>query len=190
MSLTKIGIIGQQCAGKTTAANFICELFDPLSTEWFKFADPIYDTLKAHRQEKNRQFMQQFSDLAKYFFGDDIYVKCFKANVQEREKEIEPLIVGKFPGKRLFICDDIRYKSEFAACKELGFKIISIDAPVAVRKKRAEKQGLDFIENHNSEIEIPEIIYKADYVIVDSGKWLSKPRLKSYLKSALKQFNL
>lgn len=191
MKLTKIGIIGQQCAGKTTAANFICEQFD--ETEVIKFADPIYATLKAHQQEKNRAFMQEFSDVAKKYFGKNIYVECFKENVKEIElilakKDSILMIDNPRPKirKNLIICDDIRYASEFAVAKELGFDVISIDASTDIRKKRAEKLGLDFIENHSSETEIFEIIYKADYVIIDQG--ISKRKLKKYLKKVLKQF--
>lgn len=185
MKVVKIGIVGQQCSGKTTAANFLSEHFD--ETRFIKFADPIYGTLKALRQEKNRAFMQEFGDFAKKHFGEHIFVVNFNVAVQEYEEYLNNL--RENVREYLIVCDDIRRKYEFDAAKELGFKIISIDANTKTRKKRAEKLGLDFIEDHNSETEIPEILYKADYVIVDSG-WLSKRKLKKYMKNALDQLTL
>ena len=187
MKLTKIGIIGQQCAGKTTAANIICEHFSS-EIKFVKFADPIYATLSAHKQNKNRKFMQEFSDVAKKYFGKDIYVECFKASIKEQECVTVDFHTGMETQERLIICDDIRYKYEFDACKELGFKVIALDTVTKIRKKRAEKVGLEFIENHSSETEIPDFIYKADFVIIDQG--ISKRKLKKYVKNALKQFSL
>jgi hypothetical protein len=66
------------------------------------------------------------------------------------------------------ICDDLRYPDELDACRSLGFKVIFVYANRAVRKVRASAQGLDFIENHNSEILIPRMLDLADYKIDNS----------------------
>lgn len=180
--MLKIGIIGQQCAGKTTAANFMSELFDDYC--FVKFADPIYATLHALNQKKNRAFMQEFGDFAKKHFGEMIFVECFKRTILTLEEERKHDINYKYA----IITDDIRRIYEFDMCKELGFKIFSIDAPVDLRKKRAENLGLEFLENHNSETEIPKIIYKSNFMVIDKG--LTKEQLKDQCIKAVKQFNL
>ena len=159
----KIAVIGQQCSGKTTAAKFFAQKFD--IKKFVKIADPIYDTLKALRQEKHRAFMQQFADLAKEHFGEEILVEIFKQNVLEIENSYRNMFADT-----LIVCDDIRFPYELKTVQdELGFIMIAIDAPAEVRKVRAEKLGLQFIENHNSELLVPQLIPQADYIIKDNG---------------------
>ena len=170
--MEKIAIIGQQCSGKTSAANFIASEFK--SPYVLKFAQPIYNTIGALKQPKHRAFMQQFSDLAKKHFGPLIFTDIFLATAKELENEMFDVV----------LCDDMRFQQELDAARQTDFKIISIDAPASVRKKRAESLGLDFIENHNSETEVPSLIGQADYVIVDHG--ISMSELKCQCQKALK----
>jgi len=156
--MKKIAVIGQQCSGKSSAANFIKAQFEyPVL---LKFAQPIYDTIGALNRPKHRAFMQQFGDLAKLHFGDLIFTNIFK----ERVKEIENGDVTD-----LIICDDMRFGHEIEACREAGFKIMSINATRAVRQQRSEAQGFAFIENHASEVEVPSLIQQADYIVYDDG---------------------
>lgn len=163
----KIAVIGQQCSGKTSAAKFLMKHFDHYAV--VKIADPIYDTLKALRQEKHRAFMQQFADLAKRHFGEEILVEIFKQNVLDLEKRFDldgEHVMGK---DVLIVCDDIRFPYELKTVKELGFKLIAINATAEVRKERSDRLGLDFIENHNSETLVPQLFPSADHVIYDDG---------------------
>lgn len=153
----KIGIIGQQCSGKTTVANMICHMFR--RPRIIKFADPIYDTLKALRQEKHRGFMQAFGEMAKVHFGEHIFVDIFNKKLEGFE----------FSGADLLICDDIRRTYEAQAAKEAGFKIIYIKCNRETRLGRAQSQGLEFIENHISETEVPDLEIYADYVLFNEG---------------------
>jgi len=54
--------------------------------------------------------------------------------------------------------------------RRLGFKVISIDTSTAIRFDRAERQGLDFIEDHDSETEIKDLIWHADSILLDRGE--------------------
>jgi hypothetical protein len=155
--MKKFAIIGQQCSGKTSAAGFIASEFE--SPYILKFAQPIYDVIAALKQPKHRAFMQQFSDLAKSHFGPLIFTDIFCATANELDREMFDVV----------LCDDMRFQQEVDAARELGFKIISIDAAADIRRNRAMSLGLDFIENHNSETEVPSLIWQADYVIVDHG---------------------
>ena len=85
----------------------------------------------------------------------------------EIEKSIEKEAVEllKFEDQTLIVNDDVRFGYELKYMKRLGFKLCSIICPVEVRAERARVQGLDFIENHQSETEIPQLLYKADFVL-------------------------
>ena len=150
--ITKIAVIGQQCSGKTSAAKLFTKYFD--GAHFIKIADPIYDTLDALRQKKHRAFMQQFADLAKEHFGEQVLVEVFKQNVKDIEKQNQIADIDCPTGERnvLIVCDDIRFPYELGTVRELGFHLIAVKADTEVRKQRAERLGLDFIENHNSEL--------------------------------------
>ena len=105
--------------------------------------------------------MQEFGDLAKKHFGENVFTEIFKKNVIEKERLCETCSLTN----SVIICDDIRRLYELDVVKE----VVSIKAPAEIRKARAEKLGLDFIENHNSETEVPDLIDKADYKIIDNG---------------------
>jgi len=169
--MKKFAIIGQQCSGKTSAANFIAGEFE--YPYILKFAQPIYNTIGVLKQPKHRAFMQQFSDLAKKHFGPLIFTDIFLATAKELEKEMFDVV----------LCDDMRFQQELDAVRQIGFKVISIDAPSHIRKRRAESLGLEFIENHNSETEVPKLIGQADFVIMDHG--ISMGELKCHCQRAL-----
>ena len=139
--ITKIAFIGQQCSGKTSAAKICMKYFD--STRILKIADPIYDTLNALHQDKHRAFMQQFADLAKVHFGEQVLVEVFKENVAQAEKEAEK--EWKNYSNALIACDDIRFPYELETVKEkLGFHLIGINAIREIRKERAEAQDFNY----------------------------------------------
>jgi dephospho-CoA kinase len=157
----KIAIIGEQCSGKTTAAKFIAEMFP---THYIhKFADPIYCSLSCLGKEKKRGYMHDFSDVAKKHFGKHIFAESFERSVTNRDRFCRNKDMA-------IICDDVRYLYELELVRKLGFKVMSIDTSTSIRKERADKLGLDFIENHNSEVEIQDLIWHADSVLLDRGE--------------------
>ena len=161
--MKKIGIIGQQCSGKSTVAKLIQELNEDSTVYVLKFAEPIYQSWSAlHQDFKNRGFMQEFSDVAKKYCGQDVFVKCFEENVSLFENEMFA------ESNCILICDDIRYIHECDTAKKMGFKVLGVESDRSIRKERAEKEGLDFIENHSSETEVPYLLSEADYVLINN----------------------
>ena len=156
--MNRFAIIGQQCSGKSTVADLLFEMWH-YGKIVIKFADPIYDTLRALRQKKHRAFMQEFGEMAKRHFGEMVFVDIFKAKMR--------LADSKFPDM-LVVCDDVRRDYEAEAVLECGFKIIYVHADRLVRLSRAKKQGLDFIENHISETQVPTLRQYAHYEIVNN----------------------
>jgi len=142
----KIGIIGKQCAGKSSVAKIIQEIYGGCI---IKFADPIYTVLKILDKPKHRLFMQEFSDLAKKHFGENIFVELMEQKIQQAKCD------------NLY-CDDIRYLNEIEMLRKYGFKFIFVGADAEIRKQRALQQGLEFNEDHNSErldFSIPDVYY-------------------------------
>lgn len=160
--MLKIAIIGEQCAGKTTVAEILKQLM-PLPGV-VKFADPIYQAMVAMGVQKNRGYMQESSDVAKKYFGDDVYVKSFIERVQT---------VEQFGIVKSMICDDVRYPAEVEACLEMGFKLVHVEADRAIRYCRAVEQGLTFIEGHSSENQIKSLKKHAHAVVDNSGNSMS-----------------
>jgi dephospho-CoA kinase len=158
----KVAIVGQQCAGKTITAEKIMQRF--YAPVMVKFADPIYNTLQILGQTKHRGFMTEFGDLAKKHFGDDIFVKIFDVRSQSLE-----VFGSKQGGVDLLICDDVRRYYEMELCQKLGYKILFVEADESIRRKRANGQGLTFVESHNSENEVPSLRQYADDIITNSS---------------------
>ena len=125
----KIGVIGEQCSGKSTAAKFLIDEYK--HSYLHKFADPIYEILRIFNKDKNRAFMQEMGDVAKKYWGRNIYAELFADAIKEREEEIICLdsLTDRKMKDTLIVCDDIRYPFELDTCRTLGFHIISIFCP-------------------------------------------------------------
>lgn len=162
--MKRLAIIGQQCAGKTTVATMAGDIIDIGPVAAMKFAAPIYKSLIALYQQKQRGFMQEFGDLAKKHFGEDVFVRAF----EREDNRISKLPADCRPA--LAVCDDVRRIYELDLAKRLGYSVVYVEAPREARKARAEAQGLDFIETHNSETEVPLMKPKADYVLENNFK--------------------
>lgn len=163
-----IAVIGSQCAGKTSAANYIGDRFYS-EPRHIKHAQPIYDVNEIMGVYKHRAFMQGFGDLAKKHFGEHVFLDIFRHEVKDLYAEDHYDVL---------INDDTRFPFEMDLLKELGFFTIYIDATREVRMQRAKNLGLEFIENHNSEIYVPEIGKKADLYIHDNGLTLTQLQMR------------
>ena len=163
-----IAVIGSQCAGKTSAAKYIGEKFYS-EPRFVKHAQPIYDVNDVVGVDKHRAFMQGFGDLAKKHFGDHVFLDIFRKLIKELDAD---------DYHDALINDDTRFPFEMDLLKELGFFTLYIDADRDVRRERAKNLGLEFIENHNSEIYVPEIGKKADFYISDNGMSLTQLQMR------------
>ena len=152
----KIAIIGPQCAGKTTVAQALAQY--ALRPVTVKFAQPIYDVLAALDRPKHRLFMQEFADVAKRHFGQDVFVNLMVPQVDQAIASRADLI----------LCDDLRYLAEADLVQETFF-LVYVEAAEAVRQSRATAQGLVFNAQHNSEAELEELKHRADFVVVNHG---------------------
>jgi dephospho-CoA kinase len=164
----KIMICGEACSGKTTCMNYITKIYKKINEKciiyFMKFAEPHYQTLEILNQQKNRLFMQEFSDLAKKHFGESIFVDAFDANVK-REFPFHYISNG------IIICDDLRYLIEYEYARKNEWYIIYIDADEKIRKERSDKLGLKWNPNHSSESELPLFKNKCDAIIENNDSF-------------------
>jgi dephospho-CoA kinase len=149
----KIAFIGQQCAGKTTAAL----VAQPDTDNHSKFAKPLYAVNNALSVPKNRAFMQQVADLVKECFGQEFFIDAFDE------------LLWWYNNDKLIVNDDCRLQLEFNYLKSYGWQTVYIDASEEIRRQRAKALGLEFIADHNSETEVPSLKSQCDLVIVNEG---------------------
>jgi len=158
--MKRIAVIGKQCSGKSTVAKSILSHYNG---EMIKFADPLYRMLYVLNQDKNRGFMQEGADVVKKYFGENIFVQLFRENVRGYMASPQP----RKP--EIIVCDDLRYKVELDAARDMGFGLVFVHAMPAKRRERAKKQGLDFIEEHSSECEVDSLRQYADVDIKNNS---------------------
>jgi adenylate kinase family enzyme len=154
----KFAVVGEQCSGKTTAAKFIGRHFS--FPHFVKFAQPLYEALDVFKMEKNRSFMQKLSSLVKAHTHEMIFNDIFISTVQD-------LIIDKKDD--VLICDDVRFPFELTLIRKLGFFTIGIHADEDIRAERAERLGLEFITDHESETYALDCVKASDHVIRDEG---------------------
>lgn len=158
-----IAILGGQLSGKTTLAKLIKKNLAILGTPSFilKIAEPLHSSADFFNNVngetiKKRKFLQEYGDLLRKHFGEDILIKSFfqKAHSMER--------MG------VLICDDIRTRKELEKFKNNEWFIISIHADAQIINKRAQLLNCPVITKHNTESEIIDLIPQGDLIIDNS----------------------
>lgn len=157
----KVAITGKQCAGKTTLKEFFLKNYGGID---IKFIDKLYQINQLLGVSKNRGFMQDLGESIRKYFGQDYFVNDFIKRANNTKDNL--------------FCDDVRKVLEFEATKKSGFTTIYIEADAEIRKQRAKKLGLDFIENHPAESEIILLKDKCDIVIENND---SLEKLKEFV---------
>lgn len=169
----KIAIVGEMHSGKTASVNFLVtqRILDGANPTIVKFADPLYKAqyLFSNGLVKQREFLQELSDLAKKHFGENILNELFIQRVRNCERA----------GLDVF-CDDLRTPSEFETAQKLGFTTIGIRAADEVRLARNPRTFTG--AGHVTERDVKQVICQCD-VIIDNNSTIEN--LQSVLKDLL-----
>lgn len=168
--MRNVAIFGQMASGKSAIANILTQ------QDYIRiaFADPlkniselaygkidksgiytVTDLAGNHQQVSGREILQRVGQSIKEH-DRDFWLRCFFRTAEQ------------FEGKPLIV-DDGRFHFEAAALREQGWLIVGLNTDESVRFERYERaygrmptyQEL----NHQSEIEIPDIIQSADLVL-------------------------
>lgn len=161
-----IGLVGPMASGKDVTKKYIEEKYGAKSV---KFSQIIRDVLNRLRISIDRKNMQDLTMILIDRFGSDLLAR----NVAEDVKEVNADIV---------ILDGVRRIDDILHAKDMGdFYLIGIDADPKIRyermKLRNENEGDEnksydeFMKEHEkgTEVEIPNLLEKADFVIDNNG---------------------
>lgn len=165
----KFAFCGEMGAGKTTAMEATFHIYrqrygeNKVFGSNLKFAQPMYEAKESlHLEYKPRIFLQKYGDLCRQEFGDDIFERVFEYRYNKILEERIPYIDAQYI---LFMCDDLRFESEYHLLKKLKFKLIRIDADLEIRKERISDTFLN--TTHRSETELNKIV--PDVVVINNS---------------------
>ncbi len=161
-----IGLCGLQGCGKGTAADLLQKEY---GAGYFRFSAIMGDVLTRLGIEKSREEFIKLSECLRATFGEDIFSYAI-----EKDAVLAP--------QPIVIIDGIRRPEDIVALEPLpNFKLISIEAPAALRfermKGRGEKVGEQNMtwegfladEEAPTEVTIPLVMQRATITIKNEG---------------------
>lgn len=169
MDELRLVIAGELRSGKSTLANYAEEHYHMAP---FAFGDELksafhYFYPHIPRDPKPRKGYQLFGQFMRYVYGEDYWLKqCFE-NIETSRKAAAGY---GFSHDFAPIITDARQPNEFEYCREQGYKIIKVVAPLEARKERALKEGDVFNEEdlqHETELYVKTLT--PDYLIINDG---------------------
>jgi dephospho-CoA kinase len=166
MSKLILGFTGPIASGKEAAKKYIESKYGAVS---FKFSNILRNILESIAVPNDRANIIALSTFLRQQYGEDILAKAIAKNVSESADDI-------------IVVDGIRRLADIKYLQEVpGFVLIAIDAKPEIRHARsvsrnenagdAEKNYEEFLADHQKETEltIPEVMSKADFVISNDG---------------------
>lgn len=162
-----LGIVGEQGAGKGTAAQYIQKKYQAYN---FRFSAALDDILARLSIPNERKNVIALVTALRGIFGEDILAKTLAHDIQTGAHAMS-------------VVDGIRMPSELEILETLpGFQLIYITAPIEsryekikARKERANEESLsleefqDIEEKAVTEIHIPILAKRAKYRIENTG---------------------
>ena len=163
-----IGLTGQIACGKGVIKNFLIEHYQASD---YRFSTILRDVLIRLGVEQSRENIQKTSTLLRQTFGEDILAKVMAND-------------AKNDSHHFIVIDGIRRLADIKYLKDVsGFFLVSVEADEKIRHQRViernENPGDDkktfegFLKDQQeeSEIQIPETMAKADFVVNNNGTW-------------------
>lgn len=166
----KICIVGGIRAGKSTAADYLEKKY---FTTPFALGDKLTDGFHIEyphipRNPKPRKGYQLYGQFKRYLHGADFWTDiCFEDIERIRKVATNYNTTGSEAAFSPMITD-ARQPNEFDRCREEGYILIKVWAPLELRIKRATEAGDAFEVDdffHETEQYIEDTV--ADYVIVN-----------------------
>lgn len=173
MSELKLVITGELRSGKTTLSNYAEEHYHMIP---FAFGDELKNAFHyfyphVPRDPKPRRGYQLFGQLMRFVHGEDYWIDLCFDNIhtcRQAQKGYNTLSLVSSDFAPLIT--DARQHNEIERCRAKGYKVIKVEAPIEVRKERAEAEGDNFNEvDLNFETELSVRALEPDYLIVNNG---------------------
>lgn len=155
-----IGLVGETGSGKDTVADHLAEKY---GAKLMRFADPIKDVLKIFFEQSSKQDQQWLYLQLRERFGSDVLGKALRRKVENAEG--------------LIVINGLRMPVDYPFVKSFGNSyVLYVTADQKLRWERVHNRGeksddmVDFekfqeIERAETEVHIPEIGAKADFMI-------------------------
>lgn len=166
MSKIIIGLVGPIASGKGAISDYLKQKYN---AGYHRFSNIMRDLIKRLGLPESRENLQQISICLRRDFGEDLFARAIKAEVENDEHEI-------------VVVDGIRRQSDITFLRELpNFILIYIDADIQTRYQRtvkreenasdAEKTFEQFMAESNAatETSIPELKSLATEEIDNNG---------------------
>lgn len=178
-----LGISGKQGSGKTTAANYICEILEStelLDVKHFTYASGLYELSRlVHSSvvsmtgvtvpwKKDRLLLQSLGE----------YTRSLDPDIWSNHL-VQKILQDKRPHRnRVVVISDLRYKNEFARLKSLEADnckvvIVRLNCSDTIRSNRASAYAS---ADHISEIDLDDAIFDLE---IDTHK--NSVRTTAYL---------
>jgi dephospho-CoA kinase len=176
-----IGLVGQIACGKGVIKKYLIE---KEGASDYRFSTIIRNVADRLAIEKSRENLSKLSTLLRSNFSEDIFAKAMAKDVKGDDSEV-------------IVIDGIRRMTDIKYLKELKeFKLISVYTDKEIRYKRVvernenigdDKKTMEEFEEEEKaepELEIPNVMEKADYKIVNNASW---ENLHSQIKETIKK---
>ncbi|MFH1401583.1 MAG: AAA family ATPase [Parcubacteria group bacterium] len=160
-----IGLIGETGSGKDTVSDYIKKNYPEVLV--LRFSDPLREALGIFLNEKRKEDQQWLAIVLRERFGGDILWQALKKKIENVESGI-------------VILNGIRFADEYRGIKQIGGKIIYVTVDSKIRWQRVRSRGekkddrVSYkkflqIERAATELQIPKLGQKADFIIKNDG---------------------
>lgn len=179
-----IGVVGENGAGKDTFTSFLTAAAAPQTVSKLHFSDILYDSLKMWGIKPTRSNLQNLAIIMDKEFGKGSLTRATKLRISDNSSDI-------------IVIEGVRWKTDVPMIRsfEKSLLVYVTAAPelrfqrMKIRGEKASETSLDYKqfqkeEKAATEIEIPEIGKRADFILENNGS-LDEFR-KSVEKFALK----
>ncbi|MFA6973922.1 MAG: AAA family ATPase [Parcubacteria group bacterium] len=155
-----IGLVGETGSGKDTVANYLAEKY---GARLLRFADPIKEVLRIFFEQSSKQDQQWLYLQLRERFGSDVLGKALRRKVENADG--------------IIVVNGLRMPDDYVFIKSFeNSYIIYTTADQKLRWERVHSRGeksddkvsfekFQEIERAETEVHIPEIGAKADFVI-------------------------
>jgi len=139
VSIPNLVFIGKAGAGKSTACSLLRERFPHLGFETISFAHPMKVMLGT---ETDRQRLQEFGTDIVRRYDPQAWVRLFLWVMELRNtiRFLNAPVDGRH-GNIRWCNDDCRFPNEIETLRDLGWKVVEVQAPKSVRLDRLHRNG-------------------------------------------------
>ena len=154
----RIAFTGKAGAGKTTASNYVLDMFSSSSSKRVSFAAPLYNILENIQStfgfpiSKQREPLQWVGEWARKFSTSNNYKDPILKIAEEEIRGDDTIYSLRGEYKRCIVVDDLRMKVEYDLLKKLNFFIFRI-----VGRQHTSENMSGGSKTHKTEVDLDDV---------------------------------